>query len=119
MSINMEKHKDNEISVLSESAWKITRKYIHHEKQENWLFPGQEKKRHLTGQTVQKVFEEGEGQGCDSKTSYRPYDSPFFCNVLTGSRYGSTIHSRAFLAITVREPRSIIHMLVKVELDAL
>ncbi|OBY78089.1 hypothetical protein BBG47_18490 [Paenibacillus sp. KS1] len=105
--------------MLSESAWKITRKYIHHEKPENWLFPGQEKKRHLTGKTVQKVFEEGEGQGCDSKNQL----PSIRFSILLQRTYWKPVRIydtfKSFLAITVREPRSIIHMLVKVELDAL
>lgn len=52
------KGRKDRITLLSEQANEIVKRYCHQEKPEHWLFPGQSPRSHLTERSVQKVFEQ-------------------------------------------------------------
>lgn len=56
--IRQGKGRKDRMTLLSEQALEIVKRYYHQERPENWLFPGQTAESHLTERTVQKVFEQ-------------------------------------------------------------
>lgn len=57
LRVRQGKGRKDRITLLSDAAFRLVRKYIDQEKPEPWLFPGQTPGRHLTERSVQKVFE--------------------------------------------------------------
>ncbi|MCL6603729.1 MAG: tyrosine-type recombinase/integrase [Paenibacillus sp.] len=51
------KGRKDRITLLSDAAYEIVRKYIEQQKPDPWLFPGQTLCQHLTERSAQKVFE--------------------------------------------------------------
>lgn len=51
------KGRKDPVTLLSDAAYEIVRKYIEQQKPDPWLFPGQTSDRHLTERSIQKVFE--------------------------------------------------------------
>jgi len=56
--IRQGKGKKDRITILSDAALELLRRYIASEKPDEWLFPGQNRVGHLTERTVQKAFEQ-------------------------------------------------------------
>lgn len=46
------------MTILSEVAYGLLRRYLEEEQPRDWLFPGQNRKGHLNERGVQKVFEQ-------------------------------------------------------------
>lgn len=46
------------MTILSEVAYGLLRRYLEEEQPRDWLFPGQNRKGHLGERAVQKVFEQ-------------------------------------------------------------
>lgn len=57
LRVRQGKGRKDRITLLSDAAYQLVRKYVEQEKPEPWLFPGQTPGRHLTERSVQKVFE--------------------------------------------------------------
>lgn len=58
LRIKQGKGRKDRYTLLSEKTWEVVISYCKIERPEIWLFPGQNKKKHLTERTVQKVFEQ-------------------------------------------------------------
>ncbi|MFS0727645.1 site-specific tyrosine recombinase/integron integrase [Paenibacillus sp. 1P07SE] len=56
--IRQGKGRKDRISVLSAAASRVVREYMEAWPKGEWLFPGQDQRRHLTERSVQKVFEQ-------------------------------------------------------------
>ncbi|MEX2461484.1 MAG: tyrosine-type recombinase/integrase [Paenibacillaceae bacterium] len=55
--IRQGKGRKDRLTLLSDSALTIVRQYVEQDRPNNWLFPGQDRKGHLTERSVQKTFE--------------------------------------------------------------
>lgn len=52
------KGRKDRMTLLSEQAYEMVKRYCQQEQPDHWLFPGQTPDSHLTERTVQKVFEQ-------------------------------------------------------------
>src|SRR5690606_21553762 len=56
LHVRQGKGRKDRVTMLSEAALTALRQYVAIERPQSWLFPGQDRQRHLTERTVQKVF---------------------------------------------------------------
>jgi len=55
--VKQAKGKKDRITLLSKLSLEVLRNYVKKYRPDEWLFPGQDEKKHITERTVQKVFE--------------------------------------------------------------
>ncbi|OXM82701.1 tyrosine-type recombinase/integrase [Paenibacillus rigui] len=58
LRIRQGKGRKDRLTLLSDTALEVFLQYYHQEQPETWIFPGQNKVRHLTERSVQKIFEQ-------------------------------------------------------------
>ena len=51
------KGRKDRYTLLSESAFKVSKEYLNRDKPPLWLFPGPDKERHISIRTAQRIFE--------------------------------------------------------------
>jgi len=79
------KGRKDRLTLLSEAAYEVVRAYCDHEKPEEWLFPGQMDRRHLTERSAQKVFEHAlASAGLTKKVSIHALRHSFATHLLEG-----------------------------------
>jgi site-specific recombinase XerD len=79
------KGRKDRLTLLSDVAFGVLREYIRTEKLDGWLFPGQDRGRHLTERTVQKVFEQAlAGSGVRKAASVHTLRHSFATHLLEG-----------------------------------
>ncbi|WP_281886524.1 site-specific tyrosine recombinase/integron integrase [Paenibacillus sp. YYML68] len=60
--VRQSKGRKDRYTVLSESTLLLLRDYFKKERPEDWLFPGMDRRKHMTERSVQKVFEKAREQ---------------------------------------------------------
>ncbi|WP_199408945.1 tyrosine-type recombinase/integrase [Cohnella sp. OV330] len=79
------KGRKDRIKVLSDSAVEIVKRYIRHDAQDQWFFPGQNKTSHLTERSAQKMFEHALAvSGINKKVSIHALRHSFATHLLEG-----------------------------------
>lgn len=58
LHIRQGKGRKDRLTLLSDTALEVFLRYYQQEKPEIWMFPGQNKEKHLTERSVQKIFEQ-------------------------------------------------------------
>ncbi len=58
LHIRQGKGRKDRLTLLSDVAYGLLRRYLEEEQPRDWLFPGQNRKEHITERAVQKVFEQ-------------------------------------------------------------
>ncbi|CAI6087153.1 IS91 family transposase ISMno24 [Cohnella sp. JJ-181] len=79
------KGRKDRLTVLSDSALEIVKRYIRKEASDAWLFPGQKGAGHLTERSAQKVFEQALAvSGIKKKVSIHALRHSFATHLLEG-----------------------------------
>lgn len=79
------KGRKDRVTVLSDHAVEIVKRYIRQDAPDQWLFPGQNKTSHLTERSAQKIFEHALAvSGINKKVSIHALRHSFATHLLEG-----------------------------------
>ncbi|WP_235941672.1 tyrosine-type recombinase/integrase [Paenibacillus puerhi] len=85
LRIRQGKGRKDRLTLLSEAAYALLQTYLEQDKPEKWLFPGQDKTRHLTERSAQKLFVQALSvSGVTKKVSIHVLRHSFATHLLEG-----------------------------------